>query len=188
MLWSIVLTSLIVAALLVRVVHLEQSLLTFHPTRQYRSAIIARACYYDVAPAIPDWARSVAVANRAMQPVGEPPLMEWLACVGYQTTRSGAYLRFGRALAAIFWVIGVIPLVAVIRRFASAQAALVGASVYLFLPYGIVASRAFQPDRADDMLFVVGDSGAGPTSRTADALRACCSRRQPSASRPWSNQ
>ena len=131
--------------MLVRSFHLEQALLTFHPTRQYRSAIIARACYYDATPAIPDWARSVAVANRAMQPAGEPPVMEWLACTGYRTV-GAERLAIARALAAIFWVLGVIPLIAVIRRFGSAEAALVGASVYLFLPYGIVASRAFQPD------------------------------------------
>jgi hypothetical protein len=145
MLWSIVLTSLIVAALLVRVVHLDQSLLTFHPTRQYRSAIIARACYYDSAPEIPDWARSVAAANRAMQPEGEPPVMEWLACAGYRLL-GAEHLAIGRGLAIIFWVLGAIPLAAVIRRFAFPQSALVGVSVFLFLPYGIVASRALQPD------------------------------------------
>ena len=143
--WGIVWVTLMAAALLVRAIHLDQSILDFHPTRQYRSAIIARACYYDAAPAIPEWARSVAVANLAMQPVGEPPLMEWLACVGYQTVGSER-LAIPRALAAIFWVIGVIPLSAVIRRFASANAALLGATVYLFLPYGIVATRVFLPD------------------------------------------
>jgi len=132
-------------ALLVRGHELDQPIVRFHPTRHYRSAVIARACYYDHAPGVPDWARKVADANRAMQQAGEPPLMEWAAC--------GAYLALGhenvmipRALAVLIWVGGAIPLWLLTLRLASPSGAALAAALYLFLPYGIIASQNFQPD------------------------------------------
>jgi hypothetical protein len=140
-----VLGLLMIAALAIRISQLDQSIVRFHPTRHYRSAVLARACYYDRAPGIPEWAKAVADANRVMQPAGEPPVMEWLAC--------GAYLAAGqenivipRALAALAWVAGAIPLWSIVARIASPTGAALAATIYLFLPYGIVASRNFQPD------------------------------------------
>jgi 4-amino-4-deoxy-L-arabinose transferase-like glycosyltransferase len=138
-------TALIAAALLLRVPGLNPPRLTFHPTRQYRSAVIARACYDAVAPGVPEWAREAAKAARSMQPAGEPPLMEWLACGGYWLIGRET-LALPRALAAIFWVLGAIPLYAIAVRVASIEGALAALAVYLFLPYGVVASRSFQPD------------------------------------------
>lgn len=132
-------------ALTVRAHELDQPIVRFHPTRHYRSAVIARACYYDHAANVPDWARQVADANRAMQQAGEPPLMEWAAC--------GAYLALGhenimipRALAVVIWVGGAIPLALLALRLASPSGAALAVALYLFLPYGIIASRNFQPD------------------------------------------
>jgi hypothetical protein len=48
---------LMLAALGVRLHGIDQALVTFHPTRHYRSAVIARACYYDATPSVPAWAR-----------------------------------------------------------------------------------------------------------------------------------
>ena len=136
---------MMLGALWIRALELDQSIVTFHATRHYRSAVLARACYYDQAPNVPSWARAVADAGRAMQPAGELPLMEWAAC--------GAYLALGRedvmlprALAAIIWVSGAIPVWLLARRLASPPAAMVAVALHLFLPYGIVASRNFQPD------------------------------------------
>jgi hypothetical protein len=136
---------LVIGAAMLRGVHLDQPLLNFHPTRQYRSALIARACYFDRTRDAADPLRQVAAANRALQPVGEPPVMEWLSCatnslLGYES------LPFARAYAALFWIVGSLPLYAMARRITSPTAALAGLAVYLFLPYGVVASRAFQPD------------------------------------------
>lgn len=132
-------------ALTVRAHELDQPIVRFHPTRHYRSAVIARACYYDHASDVPGWARKVADANRAMQQAGEPPLMEWAAC--------GAYLALGheniiipRALAVTIWVAGAIPLWLLTLRLASPFGAALAAALYLFLPYGIIASQNFQPD------------------------------------------
>jgi hypothetical protein len=122
----------------------DQPLLSFHPTRQFRSAIIARACYVERAD-VPEWTRRVARANRAMQPAGEPALLEWLACVGYASVGEER-LAIPRLLSIAAWLLGALPLFALARRFAGIPGATVALSVYLFVPYGVVASRAFQPD------------------------------------------
>mgnify|MGYP006268956145 FL=1 len=131
--------------LVVRLHEITQPIVRFHPTRHYRSAVLARACYYDIAPGIPEWARKVADANRGMQQAGEPPLMEWAAC--------GAYLALGhedivipRVLAILIWLSGAIPVWLIARRLASPTAAALAACLHLFMPYGIIASRNFQPD------------------------------------------
>lgn len=136
---------LMAAGVIIRIPGIDQSIVRFHPTRHYRSAVLARACYYDHASGVPERARQVANANREMQQAGELPLMEWAAC--------GAYLTLGRedatiprAAAAVIWVSGAIPLWLLARRLGSARAAPLAVALYLFLPYGIVASRNFQPD------------------------------------------
>jgi 4-amino-4-deoxy-L-arabinose transferase-like glycosyltransferase len=129
----------------VRLHDITQPLVDFHPTRHYRSAVIARDCYYHADSSTPEWRVRVADANREMQPQGEPPIMEWVA--------AGLYLALGhedvaypRALVALTWVLGAIPLYLLALRWSSPAAALLGVAVYLFLPYAIVASRNFQPD------------------------------------------
>lgn len=137
--------ALAAAALLLRLHAIDESILTFHPTRQYRSAIIARACYHDARPDLPESLRRVSRANRAIQPVGEPPLLEWTACAAYRFAGDEP-LAIPRSLSALAWVAGSLPLYLIAQRLATPAAALVSLAVYLFAPYGIVASRAFQPD------------------------------------------
>jgi 4-amino-4-deoxy-L-arabinose transferase-like glycosyltransferase len=117
----------------------------FHAMRHYRSAVIARSCYYDANPATPDWARAIARANRAIQPAGEPPIMEWAACGAYRLL-GHEDLRVPRGLAALCWVLGTLPLFLLARRFMAPHGALLAAGLYLFLPYAIIATRTFQPD------------------------------------------
>jgi hypothetical protein len=136
--------ALVLAAIGVRLMHLDQSLLGFHPTRQFRSAIIARSCYVDHSAAS-ERDREVAHANRAMQPAGEPPILEWVACSAYSIV-GREDLRIPRVLSAAAWVAGAVPLYLLTRRLSGAVPSLVALSTYLFTAYGIVASRAFQPD------------------------------------------
>src|SRR6187402_1758272 len=137
---TILLAMLMITALAIRTPQLAQPIVRFHPTRHYRSAVLARACYYDHAPGIPAWAKAVADANRVMQPAGEPPVMEWLACRAYLALGHENIL-IPRALAALAWVAGAIPLWSIAVRIASPAGAGLAAAVYLFLPYGVVASR-----------------------------------------------
>jgi hypothetical protein len=43
---ALVLGVLMIAGLAIRMSELDQSIVRFHPTRHYRSAVLARACYY----------------------------------------------------------------------------------------------------------------------------------------------
>jgi hypothetical protein len=133
------------AALSVRLVEIGQPIVTFRAIRHYRSAMIARDFYYHLAPNIPADAVKVADANTQMQQAGEPPLMEWLACLSYLLI-GREDVAIPRAFAAIAWVLGAVPLWFLAHRVASAAGALVACTLYLFLPYGIVASRNFMPD------------------------------------------
>ena len=134
-----------VVALGVRLHGINQSLVTFHPTRHYRSAVIARACYYDATPSVAAWARNLADAARSMQPVGEPPFMEWLACQSYRAI-GHEDIRVPRIVVMICWILGAIPLYGLALRVGSVTTAMVAVALYLFMPYSIVATRSFQPD------------------------------------------
>ncbi len=136
---------LILAAIAVRGHALNQSLVTFHPTRHYRSAVIARACFYEATPDTPAWALNVARANRDIQPAGEPPFLEWIACGAYRLV-GHENIEIPRVVSLLCWVIGAVPIFLIARRWATDPIALVAAALLLFLPYGIIASRNFQPD------------------------------------------
>jgi 4-amino-4-deoxy-L-arabinose transferase-like glycosyltransferase len=80
-----------------------------------------------------------------MQPAGEPQVMEWLACRAYLAL-GHENIAIPRTMAALAWVAGAIPLWSIAARIASPSGAALAAAIYLFLPYGIVATRNFQPD------------------------------------------
>ena len=128
-----------------RLPEIDQPIVRFHPTRHYRSAVLARACYADHAAGVPEWAKRVAQANREMQQAGELPIMEWLACGAYLVS-GGENVAIPRIAAVLIWVSGAIPVWLLARRLAGDLAAPLAAALFLFLPYGIVASRNFQPD------------------------------------------
>src|SRR5690242_16823377 len=137
------LVALLGAALTVRLHAIEQPLVTFRAIRHYRTAIIARAFYYHLAAGIPQWAIQVADANRSIQQAGEPPIMEWLAVLAYLVV-GREEVAIPRAMASTAWVLGAIPLFLLARRFGSDRSSLIAATLYLFLPFGIIASRNFQ--------------------------------------------
>ncbi len=119
--------------------------LDFHPTRQLFSALKARGIYYQNAPNIPDWQREMAIHQWKLQATIEPEFVERLAVFAYDKTGE-ANLALPRIFSAIFWVIGGIFLFFTTKRLVSPDGALLTASVYLYLPYGVFASRSFQPD------------------------------------------
>ncbi|MDP3184891.1 MAG: glycosyltransferase family 39 protein, partial [Anaerolineales bacterium] len=74
----------------------------------------------------------------------EPPVMEIIVSQTYRLT--GEHLWIARIYSSLFWVLGGLALFLLIRELASSGAAIIGTLVYLFAPYGVIASRAFQPD------------------------------------------
>ncbi len=119
--------------------------LDFHPTRQLFSALKARGIYYQTAPDIPDWQREMAVDQWKLQATIEPEFVEKLAVFAYHQ-KGSADLALPRIFSAIFWTVSALFLFLTALKLTSLDGALLAASFYLFLPYGVYASRSFQPD------------------------------------------
>jgi len=136
---------LFVAAFGIRIYRINEPPLDFNPTRQYHSAIIARGYYFETAKSIPEWKRHVAYINKQKEAIMEPPIMERMAFFTYRIA-GGEYLWIPRVLSSIFWLIGGAFLYLIAKKLISAGAAVFSTAFYLFLPFGIRASRSFQPD------------------------------------------
>jgi 4-amino-4-deoxy-L-arabinose transferase-like glycosyltransferase len=141
----VILALLLVAAATIRFQGLSDPLVSFHPLRHYRSALIARSCYYEATPATPAWAVAIARANRDIQQAGEPPLMEWLACAAYRIA-GREDLVIPKGLSTVWWIAGAIAVYLIGCRLVSTNGALIATALHLFLPYAIAATRTFQPD------------------------------------------
>lgn len=129
--------------LAVRVPGLADPPVRFHPTRQYRSALIARSWLAAVRPdRSPVPADIAAAAGKA--PL-EPPVMEAVATTAY-VIGGGERLWVPRLVATFCWLAAGLALYLLARRLAGETAGLVAAAVHLLLPYTVEAGRSFQPD------------------------------------------
>jgi 4-amino-4-deoxy-L-arabinose transferase-like glycosyltransferase len=129
----------------IRLYDLTDPPLDFHPTRQLRSAILARSFYYQMDAGADPALREKAVQMGNSLEVYEPPILEGLTAL--------VYLAFGqeilwvsRILNAVFWAIGGLALFTLARRFLGFYSSAVTLAFYFFLPFSIIASRSFQPD------------------------------------------
>ncbi len=129
----------------VRFVDLSAPLLDFHPTRQLFAAIRARGIYYETLPNAPAWQKDL--AHRQLENTAdiEPPIMENAAAFLYRYF--GEQTAIPRAFSVIFWAIGGIFLFLLACDLTgSSPGAAAALAVYMFVPYALRASRAFQPD------------------------------------------
>jgi hypothetical protein len=101
--------------------------------------------YYQDLTSVPGWQRRMAVTQWKAMGLLEPRLLESLAVLGYRLTR-GEHLWIPRLLSSVFWVLGSIPLYLLAKALVDENGGLVTAAFYLFLPYGVVASRSFLPE------------------------------------------
>jgi hypothetical protein len=136
---------LLLIGLGIRLYDLTDPPLDFHETRQLGSAAIARGIYYRVLPDAPDDVVDLATRLADQTPVYEPRLMETLVAFSYLLA-GGEYLWIARVISSIFWVLGAIGLYVLAREWTSAAGGLTAVAFYLILPYGVIASRSFQPD------------------------------------------
>ena len=123
----------------------------FHPIRQYHSALIARAVYFEASASIPAWQKQVAQANRPGRI--EPPVMEYCAAFVY-TILGGEKLWIPRVLSIAFWLVGGLLVYWLSKEMVSPDGALVSIAYYLFVPFGVSASRSFQPESLMVMLYL----------------------------------
>jgi hypothetical protein len=128
----------------IRIYALTAPPLDFHPTRQLRSAIIARSFYYQIDPAVSQDERDKAGVLASLEAY-EPPILEGLVAGTYYLM-GGEHLWVVRIWNAVFWLIGGLVLFALTRRFVSPYAAILGLCFFLFLPFSVFATRSFQPD------------------------------------------
>jgi hypothetical protein len=136
----------------IRLYDLTDLPLDFHPTRQLLSALKARGMFFQSTRAEPEWQRKMAIQQWRTRAEVEPEVFERLVAFTYRFT--GVQLWVARIYASLFWVVGGIFLLLLIRDLISIDAAVIGTAYYLFLPYAVIASRSFQPDPLMVMLLV----------------------------------
>lgn len=150
----LILGILFCAAFCIRAYHITEAPLGFHPGRQYNCAIIARSLYFEASKSIPEWRKQIARINRKGVVAGELPIMEFIASIAYRIA-GGEHLWIPRLTSSIFWLIGGVILYLFTKEISSADAAVFSTAFYLFLPYGIIASRSFQPNPLMIMLLII---------------------------------
>ena len=128
-----------------RMIDLTDAPLDFHPTRQYRGALIARSIYYQLSPAEDPQEQARALADRNVVAELEPPILESLVALGYLVA-GGEQLWIARIINSLFWLLGGWALYHLARRYSTPLAALLALAYFLFLPFAVSASRSFQPD------------------------------------------
>jgi 4-amino-4-deoxy-L-arabinose transferase-like glycosyltransferase len=151
--WELLFLLLIlVSGLGVRLIDLKDPPLDFAATRQLRSALIARGKYYQWNQDAPEWKREVAIKQGAHSMI-EPTIMETLTAAGYWILgREAVWLA--RVLSAVFWTLGGAVLYFLAREMVSINGAMIALAYYMFNPFGIAASRSFQPDPLMSALIV----------------------------------
>ena len=142
-LWKAFLAVALLASFGLRMINLQDPPLDFASTRQLFSALKARGIYYEYVTNVPEATRQQAISLGNVGIV-EPPILENIVAQTYRVT--GEHIWIGRIYSSLFWVIAGLALFLLIREFASTSAAMIGTLFYLFVPFGVIASRAFMPD------------------------------------------
>jgi hypothetical protein len=130
--------------LAIRIYDITDLPLDFHPTRQLFSAVKARGMYYENLSDVPDWQRDFAVRGWKTKVTIEPEILERLAAFIYRYT--GEQLWIPRMISALLWLVGGIFVYLLAREMLSVDGGVLALAFYLLVPYGIYASRSFQPD------------------------------------------
>lgn len=143
--WIAILLFVFGLGLAIRLFDLYDAPLDFHSTRQMHSVLVARGMYYQQRSDAPDWQREMAVREWKNEPHPEPQILERLAAASYRVIgREAPWIA--RLYSVLFWMAGAVGLLLLGQKIVGKDGALVALIFYLFLPYGAVASRSFQPD------------------------------------------
>jgi hypothetical protein len=140
----------------VRLYDLTDPPLDFHATRQLRSLLMARGLYHKWFndPTIPDWQRGIAIEQWESHQIIEPPIFETIAALTYRLI-GGEQDWLPRIWSSVFWLIGGVALYFVARDLTSVDGGVMALTFYMFLPFGVIASRSFQPDSLMVMWIVI---------------------------------
>ncbi len=143
--WWALVGLVFVVGLAVRLYDLADPPLDFHATRQLHSALIARGMLAEQDGQMPGWQREMAVMQWRAEGVIEPQVFERLAAWAYRLA-GGPDLRIPRLFAILAWMAAAGFLVGLAVDVAGRSGALLAGLFFLAWPYGVVASRAFQPE------------------------------------------
>lgn len=142
----VIIVLLFAAAFGVRLYHITKPPMDFASIRQYQNAHIIRGLYYETNDLISESRKRIAKLNmERMGLVMEPRLIENASVLGYRII-GAEHLWVPRVLSVLFWIVGGIFLYLIARMFFSPAVSLLTCFFFLFLPYGILASRGIQPD------------------------------------------
>ena len=141
--------ALLLAGFGIRLLDLTDPPLDFAATRQLHSLILSRGYYYELdipsVQALPESQRQFGIDAAAQELLYEPTILEHLTASLYALLGKESFI-IPRILISLLWVIGGIPLFLLMRRFSTTNGALFAVAFYEFLPFGVLASRSFQPD------------------------------------------
>jgi 4-amino-4-deoxy-L-arabinose transferase-like glycosyltransferase len=110
--------------------------------------------YYQWLPSSDPEVRESAIDSARGEPEYEPPLFEALVAVSYLLT-GGEHLWLARIWSILFWLIGGAFVYKLGCRVSSGDGGLVSLAYFLYLPFGVLASRSFQPDPLMVMLLSI---------------------------------
>jgi len=136
---------LLALGLALRLYDLTDQPIDFHATRQLRGAIIARGMYYQMLPNANPETNELALGFANTVGQYEPSIIEKLVAYAYLLAGEEK-LWLSRIFTSLFWIVGGLALFALALRMSSAWPALAVLAYYLILPFGVQASRSFQPD------------------------------------------
>ncbi len=140
-----VIIALVVAvAFAVRFYKIADPPFDFQTIRQFHSASIAKWYYLENTDAPKDVKVAAKTMSDRMDQV-EPRIMEHLASRGYHLL-GGARLWFPRLMSVFFWLVAGCIIYRLCVRAFGYDAAFLALVYFLLLPYGVSASRSFQPD------------------------------------------
>lgn len=148
--WGALVLSIVALGWLLRLYDLTDLPHDFHTTRQLRNAIVARGLYYQWLPdqdmgGIDPLVREQAIAYGNSTGQYEPPILESLVALTYLALGQET-LWVARVYTGLFWLVSALAVWGVAGRMAGAGGALAALAYTLLLPFGVQASRSFQPD------------------------------------------
>lgn len=141
----------------VRLLDLSDPPLDFAATRQLHSLILARGYYYSMnvpsVEALPADQRAFGIQTGQAELIVEPTLMEHLTAWTYALVGKESF-EIPRLYSILFWVLGGIPLFLLSKKYLPINGAMAALAFYELLPFGVIASRSFQPDPLMVMLLL----------------------------------
>jgi hypothetical protein len=146
---TILVAIFLLIGLAVRFIDFTDLPLDFAATRQLHSLIMARGIYYKMDTpdtlSMPQDKREFGISTGNTETIIEPPIMEYLTAYTYRLI-GHENISVPRVYSILFWVIGGIPLFLLSRKLMNLNGAFAALATYLFIPFGVYASRSFQPD------------------------------------------